>query len=94
MFERAASMIESFCSLVGHQKSTFDVGAPGLRKNDDGTKMRVLSLVEKLASGTSVSRAMCSSFVRICTSFEDCDGLDIMEQATALLLRNIISARG
>lgn len=43
---RAASMAESFFSLLGEHKSTFEVGAPGLRMEDEGTMMKVLSLVE------------------------------------------------
>lgn len=59
---------------------------------DGAAIMRVLSLAEKQASRQSASHAMCMSFVRICISFENCDRLDVMQQTTSLLLKNIISA--
>lgn len=92
VLSRAARMVESFFSLVGKPKPAFDMGAPGLRMEDEGTMVKVVSLVEKMASKTFPDLAMCKSFVRIYTSFEKCDKKGNVQQATTLLLKNILSA--
>lgn len=96
LFRRAASIIEGFCSSVGETKNELDPGSPGLHLKDEKLMVKVLSLVERLASGLPNempgSYAMCLSFARICTSFENCDNLLQMRLVAKYLLRHILSS--
>lgn len=92
LLERAIKMVESFCSQMGIGGKSFGDGSSRLRMKDDRMMKRIFLLVKDLSSGKFEGHAMCRSFARICTSFENCDTHENMRLVATCLLRSIISA--
>lgn len=89
--ERAASMLESFCSLCGSVKHAFDLGSPGMLMEDDYMMQRIFRLVKDLGDVANKSEVKSQLLARICTTFEKCDTAENMKLVSQSLLKSILS---